>query len=223
MKTNQNAFLRVCIGLAFYLSCNANPLQAEELQEAGDMESPKVTGNQSQTQGGDPTNGGAGPGWTALNGKGRDGVEAGLTDSIAHAGKQAFYVAFNNASKPFIGTVLTAAPVPVSPGTSYTVSVWGRLDSANPVSGPAVAKAEVAFLEADGVSVIETRYIGKSLSWDAGKPFFDSADWQQLTGSVRAPENAASVRVRWVFQKETNDDSPVSGIAYFDDFSLTSE
>jgi hypothetical protein len=223
VKSPRNNLITLSLCLALFLSCAATQLRADELQKAGDMESPKVTGKQSQVEGGDPTNGGAGPGWKALSGKGRDGVEAGLTDALAHGGKQALYVTFTNATKPYIGAVLTAEPVPVTPGNTYTVSAWGRLDAANPVSGQAVAKAEVVFLEADGVSVSETRYVGKPLSMDSGKPFFDTGDWQELTGNVRAPENAASVRVRWVFQKETNDDLPVSGTAYFDDFSITSE
>jgi hypothetical protein len=109
---------------------------------------------------------------------------------------------------PFWRTIL---PVPVSPGTSYTFSVWHAQTLATVGVGGAITK--VRWVDANGVPLSETngpRHIQRAS---------DPAEtiWAQMTANVTAPSGARGA----IIMLGAADDAFITQIKY-DDVSFRS-
>lgn len=197
------------------------PARAGELLQNGSFEKPEVPQRTLVADGGDPSISG---GWHRLRGipKGEDGeVEAGLTRSEAHTGKQAVFISFREFGKIFGSGHLSTPDIPVIPGQSYQVSIWGKLDAKDPLSvdaGRINIRADVFFMKADGSRLIE-KWLAKTAAGAGGQRFFDEVDWRLYTIAVEAPPEAAKMRVVWACQLDGKN-SKANGTILLDDASI---
>jgi hypothetical protein len=207
----------VLLGTASF--CLPPAASAADLLLQSSFEIPGVSGTQPLTEGGDLTEGGENPVWESGRDRVNEGVELGLTDQVAHGGKQSLYVKFTSVDQPYLGAEIATDLIPVQAGASYTVSIWGCLDESEPVSGEATAKAIIEF---EGMGEFEKKYISRRMGSETNDAFTSAQGWQELSETVEVPEGAASMRINWVWQVQEPVD-PVNGIAYFDDFSVTQQ
>jgi hypothetical protein len=190
------------------LQMTAATVRADELFPGGSFESPKVEGRTPKAKGGDPSNGGNGPVWVGFDHKADDAggkLVAGLTNEIARTGKQSLFIEFDNLDAKYKFATMQSAPIPIAPSGVYRVSIWGRLDAANPLK-PAgqfvTVKVQIDFFKADKQT-----------------PLFTENKWGEFWTEATAPAEAAFMVVTWRWQSG-GDSGSINGVIYFDDASV---
>jgi len=199
---------------------------AGALPENGGFEDPPVSSRAAILDGGDPTNGGSGPGWIKIRPKRADTlgeIVLGLTNEVAHSGKQSLFVEFNHFLGAANGAALVSEILPVQSGHDYLFSIWNRLDVNTPVTttGTVILKINIDYFASD-----EMLAVGKSLSAYApltpgrGNAELSAQDWSVVERKVSVPADASFARITLIWQ---SDDAEVSGTVYFDDVSLADQ
>lgn len=196
--------------------------RADNLLQNGDVEDPKVEGRSTVEDGGDPSNLGAGPGWTSAKSLGQErGVAIGLTDKIAQSGRQSLFVGFDNFPGGEYGAKLVTELMPVTAGQTLRISFWNRLDPETPLkaSGNAIVKIFIDFFKTEfGDESIKSEYPYAPLSPGRGNEGLNSETWTQVERSIKVPPEAVSVRVSFLWQSG----GPVQGVIYYDEFKVES-
>ncbi len=221
-----NAFLNLFAVALVLLATNLFSV-ADELFPGGNFEAPVVEARTTQEKGGDPSNGGKGPAWLALTHKPDEAggkFTAGLTNEIAHTGKQCLFIECEKLTGPYQSVSLQAAPVAVAPRMQYRVGIWGRLDEKNPLNvteHSLAAKVQVDFFKADKVTPAgDSAYAGQSLPGAKGRPpLFSAQKWSEFWMEVATPEEAAFVMVTWRWETG-GEKGEINGVMYFDDASV---
>jgi hypothetical protein len=196
---------------------------AANLPENGGFEDPPVSARATIQDGGDPTNGGSGPGWSKIRPKKADSlgeIVLGLTNEVAHSGKQSLFVEFNHFLGGANGAALVSEMLPVQPGQDYLFSIWNRLDANSPVttSGTAILKINIGYFTSDATPVA-----GKSLNTYAplapgrGNAELSAQEWSVIERKAPTPADAAFARITLIWQ---SDAAEVTGTVFFDDVAL---
>jgi hypothetical protein len=204
-----------------------------DLFKRGGFEEPAVHGRTPVDKGADPTNGGNPP-WITFKiapdttGSNADGqIAAGLTDEIAHSGKQAMYINFQHVKTPYQSLTLTSNFVPVVSGSLYQVNIWGRADAKAIITRndrPAYLKVEIDFFGADGnQSVGDPSYTVLPIGGGGDKdhpPFFKPDDWTEFFTKVTAPQGAVFAQMIWTWESAGSDPGEINGTIFFDDVTV---
>ena len=193
------------------------------------FELPAITARTPESQGANPARAGEGETvWTQFQsfGSQKDGegkLVVGLTNELAHTGKQSLYIDFQKLKTKSKRAFLMSDLVPVKGGNTYRVSLWGRIDKKRPLTldqRRPFMQLEVTFFQADGEAQtgdpqIRTQMIPGKLD----RLVFISSKWSEFFGVIRSPDDAALMQVtfRW---ETTRDEGATDGMIYFDDAAI---
>jgi hypothetical protein len=201
------------------------------------FEFPTVRGRTPKAAGGDmakvdPSKPGEKPSWSCfedqpnLDAEG-GGVIAGLTDQVARTGTQALFIEATRLSVPYLGALFVSRPIPIKGGECYKAGIWGRNDATTPLL-PAKAqlflKMRVDFYTDEGETETgESRYLLLPLPGGKGRmPSIVTTAWTALSLRFVAPAAAKFLVVS--FRCDANAErGDISGIVYFDDFTVAAE
>lgn len=214
--------------LPLCLQFSSSALQAEDiLSGLGGFEQPLVNERTPKAKGGDPTfSGEHGLFWSFNHKLGDKGgsLTSGLTNETAHSGKQCLYIEADKFSAQYEGAGIQSNPIPILPGHSYKLSIWGKMDSKKPFvikNRPIYLKLQADFLSADKVTQVgDTVYLVQPIPGTKNRdPFFDDKKWTEFGTEFSTPSDAAYAVVTWRWEagSETGE---TSGLIYFDDFSI---
>ena len=207
----------------------ALPLFAgDNLLRDGDFEAPAVKGRTLKEQGGDPTRNGQAGGWISFRfqASGKEGrITGGLTDEVAHRGKQSLFIDFDHVTKAYQSAILVSNFIPVVSGTDYEVSIWGRADpkdQINPEGRSVYLKVEVDFFAKDAnESVGDPFYAVKPLRGGKDRaPYFKPDAWNICSVSFTTPPDAVFAQITWRWETGS-DPGEVNGVMFFDDAAMT--
>ena len=156
-------------------------------------------------------------------GQGEGALNVGLTNEIARTGKQSIFLDFAGITgKRFTATLMTQL-IPVKPQQPYKAGMWGRLDKERPLTldqRRPYLRMEFEFYKADEETQVgDTEYRVMQIPGSLKKLLFTSSQWNQAYGIVRAPAEAALMKVSYVFNVR-NDPGRTDGIIFFDDASV---
>lgn len=155
------------------------------------------------------------------------GMTAGLTNEIAHSGRQSLYVSFTNVKERLASVSLSTDLVPVKPSSRYHVAIWGRIDRKNPITldqRVPVLRLHAEFFKDDhetqtGETVVRVQPIPGT----PNRPLMFTSDrWTEYFADLTAPEDGAYIKVTWVWST-TSDAGLTNGVAYFDDATIEGE
>lgn len=198
--------------------------------ETGGFEMPRVKGRQPQSVKGMNFLKFAQGEWihfapnkAALGGK----VSVGLTDELAHSGRQSLYVTFDHATAQLAAYTLGSDMIPVKPGKPYHVSIWGRIDRKHPITldqRVPVLGLQVDFFQEDRETQTgETNARIQPIPGTVNRPpLFTSERWNEFFADFTAPEDAHFIKVAWRFST-TADPGDTSGTIFFDDATVQGE
>ena len=218
--------------LPLLLLCAIPVFGANSVLPVGNFETPAVKGRTTVDQGGDPTNGGRGPSWIVFKfapettGSGADGsIAGGLTNEIAHDGKQSLFIDFNHVKTPYQSAMLISNFIPIASGSDYQVAIWGRVDANDRIAAdarPAYLKLEVDFFAADANESIGDP-VFSVVPIAAGKdrePFFKPDDWRCFYAKITAPAGAVFAQITWRWESAGSEPGEINGTLYFDDMTM---
>jgi hypothetical protein len=205
--------------------------QCENLLQNASFEAPSVTGPTRSQDGGDPAKGEGGTSWLHFN-SGEEGeggkIVVGITDQIAHTGKQSLFIDFPKLTEQGQRSELATKLIAIKPGQTYRISSWGRIDSKRPLSlderRPHVwLNAE--YFQADGKTPVGELFTGVQLIpgniVPGKKPelTYVSSKWTESAAEVTPPEGAAFMQVTWswVIGKDVGE---TDGVIYWDDAAV---
>jgi hypothetical protein len=201
-----------------------------QLIETGGFEMPRVKGRQPQSATGTNFLRFAQGEWiqfapnqAALGGK----VSVGMTDDMAHSGRQSLYVSFDHATARLAAYTLATDLIPVKPGKPYHVSIWGRIDRKHPITldqRVPVLRLQVDFFGEDRETQSdETNLRVQPIPGTLNRPpLFTSERWNEFFADFTAPEDAHYIKVGWSFST-TADPGDTSGTIFFDDATIEGE
>lgn len=205
-----------------------SPLFAGDLLKDGGFETPAVQARTPKDQGGDPTNNGKGPGWISFNFRntGSNGlVTGGLTNEVAHSGRQSLFIRFDHVNGAYRSASLVSNLIPVVSGTDYVVGIWGRNDARDIINSEgrsAYLKLEIDYFGNDGnASVGDPVYRVQPLPSSKGHvPFFKPDAWAPLAFEVTTPPGAVFAQITWRWETGS-DPGEVNGVMFFDDAAMS--
>ena len=213
--------------------CVSPVFGADNVLRGGSFETPVVNARSTADQGGDPTNGGRGPAWIVFKfapettGGSADGaIVGGLTNEMAHDGKQSLFIDFNHVKTPYQSAMLISNFIPIASGSDYQVAIWGRVDANDPIAAdarPAYLKLEVDFFGADANTSIGDPFFSV-VPVTAGKdrqPFFKPDAWSNFYAKLTAPAGAVFAQITWRWESAGSDPGEVNGALFFDDMTMT--
>jgi hypothetical protein len=209
----------------FLLLCGVSVFAAENLFHGGTFEAPVIQGRTPVDKGGDPTNAGRGPDWMEFKfSPANASIIGGLTDEVAHDGRQSLYIDFDHVKTAYQSATLVSNFIPVLSGTDYQVGIWGRTDAKDPISAdgrPAYLKVEVDFFAADanesvGQPFLATQPLPGAKDRD---PVFNSDSWNPFLATLTTPAGAVFAQITWRWET-SGTDGETNGIMYFDDAML---
>ena len=210
--------------LSWLLASAAPVALADNLLKNSSFEEPKITGRVSATGGSNPAVVESGTSWSHFQTMDRTGkVTVGMTDEIAHTGKQSIYVQFDQAAKTK-AAMLMSDLIPIKADEVYRVSIWGRVDRKRPLTldqGRPYMTIDVEFYPADQASLIgEVEHRTQMIPGMGERILFTSAKWSEYFAEFRAPAGAEFMKItfNWFSPKR---EEPANGIIFFDDASIT--
>lgn len=225
------------IPLLLVLLAPALPLLAQDVIFETSFEAPAVSGRVPKSAGGDPSKTPPSrpaqePAWQRFEDQPNLGAEggsvvAGLTNRMARTGQQSLFVEASRLSAPYIGAQWVTRAIPVKPGHPYRVVLWGRNDVQQPLRGGSAQlflKIQVDFYTDDGLTETgESQYLLLLLPGGNGRePFIAGNVWLPLGFAFEAPAGAKTMTVSFRCNSSA-EKGAVSGLVYFDDFSVTAE
>lgn len=200
-----------------------------QLIESGSFESPRVKERTQKNKGGSPTVG-ASSSWIRFDSKvGDEGGKliAGLTNEMARTGKQSLFIQFDKLKAPKQGAELESGLVSILPGKPYHVSIWGRLNKKTPLTIDQrlpYLKLFVYFFQADKETEC-SEPVMRLQPMPGSKnrpPLFTTAQWSEYFTDVKAPDDAAFLKLMWRWDTPP-DEGETNGVIYFDDATVTGE
>ncbi len=196
---------------------------ADNLLKNSSFEEPKITGRVPALGTSNPAALEAGTSWSHFQTMDRTGkVTVGMTDEIAHSGKQSIYVQFDQAAKTK-AAMLMSDLIPIKAEEVYRVSIWGRVDRKRPLTldqGRPYMTLEVEYYPADQASQIgETEHRTQMIPGMGDRILFTSAKWTEYFAEFRAPAGAEFMKItfNWFSPRK---EEPANGVIYFDDASV---
>jgi len=173
-------------------------------------------------EGGNPGTG-EGSDWSHFirrKGEGDGALNIGMTNEIARTGKQSIYFDFADITgKRFVARLMTQF-ITVKPGHPYKVGMWGRMDKERPLTldqrRPFVRMEFEYYKEDEETQVGETDTRTMQIPGSPKRLLFNSSQWTQAYGVVRAPAGAALMKVSYEFNVR-NEPGRTDGIIFFDD------
>jgi hypothetical protein len=208
--------------------------RAENLLENGGFELPKITGRTPASKGGDPSLPEEKTLWTSLLNEsvakgGR--LIAGMTDEIAHEGKQSLYIDFEKLTAPGQSVILSSELLPVQPNKPYRISIWGRLNRERPLAlderRPHLL-VEVEYFAADqetqiGSAMYRVQMIPGSVVPGLGtRLLFVANKWSEYNTEIQSPTNSAFMKV--VFNvNSSKEEGETDGVLYLDSAAVDGE
>jgi len=151
-------------------------------------------------------------------------VTGGLTNEVAHEGKQSFFIRFDHVNGPYQSATLISNFIPVASGTEYQVGIWGRTDAKDLIDSAgrsAYLKLQVDYYAKDAnESVGETYYAVQPLPGSKDHdPFFVPDSWKAFYVKLTTPPDAVFAQVTWRWETGS-DPGEINGIMYFDDAGI---
>jgi hypothetical protein len=224
-----NEFFRLALCIVLL-----SPVQlwaADNLLLNGGFEAPTVQTRLASGLGGDPATAKENNSWTLLkvNPLAEGGnVTAGLTNEIARTGKQAFFVDFEKLTAVKQQVQLQTGLIPVKAGSTYKISIHGRIDHARPLSldeRRVQMWLDIEFLLADRETpAADSEHTvqllpGSVVPGSIIRPKFRSTKWTSSSVETKAPANAAFVRLTWAWVIGS-DEGETDGVIYWDDAAI---
>ena len=205
--------------------------ETPNLLQNGSFETPTVEARTAADAGGSPVLGTNESSWQELTGNTQaeaGKISFGLTNSIARTGKQSLFIDFQNLTATGRTVQIATRLIPVQPGTTYEISIWGRIDRDRPVALDERRPhmwVDAEFIQQDQQTSAAEPRTAVILVPGNVSPFFGpellvtSQRWSPITTTAEAPAGAAFLRViwSWVIGK---DEGETDGIAYWDDASI---
>ena len=154
-------------------------------------------------------------------------LTAGLTNEIAHSGKQSLYVEFDKVTAANARMELSSDLISILPGKPYHIGIWGRIDKKNPLALDQrlpMLRLEVDFFQADketqaDESTIRVQPIPGSLNRPS---LFSSAKWAEYYADLTSPADATYVKITWTVVTPPAA-GEINGVIFLDDASLMGE
>jgi hypothetical protein len=211
---------------------------AEPLLEDGSFEVPPVIRRKSIAEGGDISK--ASSEWVRfIDKRDADGgrIILGLTNEIARTGRQCVFVHFDNVTKPLATAMLSSELISILPGKTYHVSIWGRVDRENPVALDQrlpYIKLRVDWFQAPPKEGEEDETNPTGAPEQTGeveyrvqpmpgsknrRPLFTAARWTEFYADLKAPDDAATMKVTWTWETPPQEGA-TNGVIYFDDANV---
>jgi hypothetical protein len=214
------------------LAAVATPAPAAQLLESGSFESPRVKERTPKNKGGSPIRA-SNSDWVQFDDKVDevDGkLKAGITNEMAHTGKQALYIEYEKLGTDKAAVTLTSDMVSIMPDKEYRVSIWGRLPRRKPLTIDqrlGYLKLFVEFFKADRETPCEE---GEAITMRAqpmpgskNRPaMFTDSKWTEYYSKIESPKDAAFMRVRWQWDSPAQEGT-TSGTIFFDDATIIGE
>jgi hypothetical protein len=201
--------------------------QKANILESGSFEWPPVGTRKLRSAGADVSKAGMNAEWTrfrdAAGGEGGE-VVLGLTNELFHSGRQCMFVEFNKATKQRMAAELASDLVPVVPGKEYRVSIWGRMDAKRPLT--LAGRVPHLRLRVDWFQADRETQTG-DVTWkiqpmpgpQKRPPLFVTSKWNPYWADVKAPLDAAFIKVTWTWETPPKE-GETDGVIYFDDVSI---
>ncbi len=217
---------RSALGAAFFtllVSLSASPAHADNLLQNAGFEEPKIDGKVDSTAGGNPAGLETGSSWTHMQSMDRTKkVTIGLTNAIAHSGKQSIYVQFDGAQKTK-QAVLMSQLLAVKAGENYRVSIWGQIDRKRPLTldqGRPYMLVEVEFYQADEATLAgEVQARTQMIPGAPDHLLFLATKWSEYYATFQAPLDAVFMKVTFSWFSPKHEEE-ADGIVYFDDAAI---
>jgi hypothetical protein len=205
-------------------------LKVPDLLRNPSFEEPAVNGRISATDGGTPAKvDESKTAWTRLevikpDKEGEGKFTVGLTNEFARTGKQSIFVDLDKVTGINRRSYLMSELLPVKPGNTYRVSIWGRTDKKRPLTLDQrliYMKLECEFFTPDTESQAgETQHRSMLVPGNSKRIYFVSNRWTEYVTDVRVPRSAGwmMVTIGW---ETTRQKGMTDGTIYFDDASVT--
>ncbi len=219
--------LTVLGSLALLPVAQAEP---EQLLETGSFEWPPVAARKTKAEGADMTKSAMNVEWVKFQDKpDPDGGQLllGLTNGIAHTGRQCLFVEFNKLTKTGVTTELSSDMLPILPSHPYRVGIWGRIDKERPIT--LAQRTPYLKLRVDWFKEDREEQTGEVV-WKAQpipgsknrKPLFVAHQWNEFFATVKSPEDAAFIKITWSWETPPQE-GETDGVIYFDDATILGE
>lgn len=205
-------------------------LEVPDLLKNRSFEEPAVNGRLSAKEGGTPAKADeSNTVWTRLevikpDKEGEGKFTVGLTNEFAHTGKQSIFVDLDKVTGINRRSYLMSELLPVKPGNTYRVSIWGRTDKKRPLTLDQrllYMKLECEFFTPDMESQAgDIQHRSMLIPGNSKRIYFVSNRWTEYETEVRIPRAAGWMKVtfRW---ETTRQKGMTDGTIYFDDASVT--
>jgi hypothetical protein len=227
-------FAAVALSLASFTLGQEAPsptltLAGPDLLKNQSFEEPAVKGRVSAKDGGTPAQADESKTvWTRLevfkpDKEGEGKFTVGLTNEFAHTGKQSIFVDLDKVTGMNRRSYLMSELLPVKPGNTYRVSIWGRTDKKRPLTLDQrllYMKLECEFFVPDmGSQAGDFQNRSMLIPGNSKRIFFVSNKWTEYETDVRVPRDAGWMKVtfRW---ETTRQKGMTDGTIYFDDASV---
>ncbi len=222
--------LKVAVLVPFAFALVQMTLHGENLLIDGGFELPAVDGRLPAASGGNPVLA-TESSWARLVGKDGDAggkLTVGLTNELAHSGKQSLFVDFEQLTAPSQIASLITKPVAIKPSSNYKISIWGRMDRKRPLAldeRTPFMQIDIDFLQADQeTSAGEGEHAlvvipGAFIPGGRAQLLFVARRWNNAEAIVTTPENAAFMRVTWSWATPKNE-GETDGKIYWDDAAI---
>ena len=223
------------IALVLALASLALPLSAAAgenlMANGGGFEAPAIEDRVEAGKGGDPSKV-ADTIWEETVTSDEDapsGLSIGLTNQIAHTGKQSLFVDFNKVTAQAASVGIISKQIAVTAGKKYRLSMWARIDGKRPLSideRRPIAWSGVQFFQNDGTTEVGKPAVGVQLIPGVLKPgggtdlMFRSDEWREMVMEFTVPEGAAFAQITWSWSTP-NEAGETDGVIYWDDAALS--
>lgn len=206
-------------------------IHAAQLLESGSFELPPVTKRKLRSEGADVSKFSASPDWVKFADEAdhKEGGKLilGITNEIAHTGRQSIFVHFDNISRKNASAQLSSGLISILPSREYRVAMYGRVDKDQPLTRDQrlpYLKLRVDWFKADKEE--QTGEVDWRVQPMPGsknrKPLFVSGKWTEYFADVTSPDDAAYVKVTW-FWETSNEEGSTDGVIFFDDAVIIGE
>ena len=204
--------------------------EKQNLLESGSFEWPPVRKKKAISEGADVSKSAMNAEWFTFkdSATGEGGkLVMGLTNEIFRTGRQCVFVEFEKLTRPLAVAQLASDFVSIKPGEMYRIGVWGRIDKEQPIAldqrVPHLKLRVDWFLADREEQTGEVEYRVQPIPGSANRPpMFVAGKWSEYFANLKAPAEAAFVRVTWTFESGPNE-GETNGIIYFDDAGIEGE
>ena len=200
------------------------------LLESGSFEWPPVSRKKALSEGADVSKSAMNAEWLTFKDSTKEEggkLILGLTNEISRTGRQCMFVQFEKLTRPIAVAQLASDFVSIKPSETYHVSIWGRIDKKNPITldqrVPHLKLRVDWFLADKEEQTGNVEYRAQPIPGTANRaPMFSASKWSEYYANLKAPEDAAFMRVTWTWETPPQA-GETHGIVYFDDATIEGE